>query len=112
MAASWRVLRWLGRVWRNWRQRHRHPISLAMHAVGIPMTLVAIPFLCVGWWWTAAGLFFGGYALQFFGHAIEGNDPGELVLVKRALGLPYRAVAPEPAHANDASHSQQNFSRP
>jgi len=92
-------VRWLVRIWRNWRVRHQRPINLALHAVGIPMTLVVIPFLWMAWWGTAALLFFGGYGLQFLGHALEGNDPGEVVLVKRLLGLPYTAIAPSPAAA-------------
>ena len=78
----------------NWFERHRHPVSLALHLVGIPMTVVAVGFLIARWWSTGAGLFVLGYALQFVGHAIEGNDAGELILVKRLLGLPYVAVAP------------------
>ena len=38
--------------------------------------------------------FVGGYVLQFAGHAIEGNDPGELILIKKALGKPYQEFAP------------------
>jgi hypothetical protein len=32
--------------------------------------------------------------LQFLGHAVEGNDAGEVVALKRWLGLPYVAIAP------------------
>jgi hypothetical protein len=78
----------------NWMERHQHPVSFALHMVGIPMTVVGVGFLVAGWPWTFAGLFIGGYLLQFVGHAIEGNDAGELILVKRALGLPYVAVVP------------------
>ena len=38
--------------------------------------------------------FVGGYGRQFLGHAIEGNDAGEVVLIKRWLGRPYREFAP------------------
>jgi hypothetical protein len=78
----------------NWLERHQHPVSLALHIVGIPMTLVGIGFGCAAWWRTALVLFVGGYVLQFIGHAVEGNDAGELILFKRMLGLPYTAVAP------------------
>ena len=61
---------------------------------GIPMTVVAIVMACLQQWWWALGLFVGGYALQFIGHAIEGNDAGELILVKKMLGKPYVAVVP------------------
>jgi hypothetical protein len=35
--------------------------------------------------------------VQFLGHAIEGTDPGEIILLKRRLGLPYVDIAPAPA---------------
>ena len=78
----------------RWLERHRNPTSLAMHAVGIPMTIVAIVLACLQQWWWAGGLFVGGYALQFIGHGIEGNDAGELILFKKMLGKPYVAVVP------------------
>lgn len=58
------------------------------------MTIAAAPALLLESWWWAAGLLVGGYALQFLGHAVEGNDPGEVIVVKRLLGLPYVAISP------------------
>lgn len=78
----------------NWVERHQHPVSFALHIVGIPMTVVAIGVLCVGWWRSGVGLFLCGYVLQFIGHAIEGNDAGELIVLKKLMGLPYVAVVP------------------
>ena len=49
----------------------------------------------------ALALFLGGYMVQFLGHAIEGTDPGEIILLKRRLGLPYVDIAP--AHASRRS---------
>jgi hypothetical protein len=84
---------------REWLKRHQHPISFILHLVGIPMTIAAlIPLLfdisSFSMWVWAALLFLGGYALQFLGHAIEGNDAGETILIKKWLGVPYVAVAP------------------
>src|SRR5512144_3093561 len=85
----------------NWRARHRSRLSLALHWVGIPMTIAAVGLaayqLCLWrWdlWWRPAGLLVLGYALQFIGHWHEGNDVGEVILVKRLLGRPYIAIAP------------------
>jgi len=68
--------------------------------VGIAQTIVAVPVAVWAglygptWLWIiAAALFIDGYVLQFIGHRIEGNDAGELVLIKKLLGLPYKAVA-------------------
>ena len=84
----------MSRILANWMERHQHPVSFALHIVGIPMTVIAVGFLLFQWWWTAATLFVIGYLIQFIGHAIEGNDAGELILVKKLLGKPYVAVVP------------------
>jgi len=88
----------------NWLSRHRNRTSLLLHIVGIPATIAAVVLAAVQllngqWhlWWRPTALLLGGYALQFLGHAIEGNDPGELCLLKRLLGKPYRPFADRPA---------------
>lgn len=45
-------------------------------------------------WWRPVGLIVISYVLQGIGHAVEGNDMGEVVLIKKLLGRPYVAVAP------------------
>jgi len=67
--------------------------------IGIPLTMLALVpliwdvFSFEMWAW-AALLFLSGYALQFLGHALEGNDAGELIVFKKWLGLPYVAISP------------------
>jgi hypothetical protein len=85
----------------NWLPRHQCRLSRWLHYAGIPLTLaavvVAIGQLCLWrWdlWWRPAVLLAVGYLLQFIGHRVEGNDMGEVILVKRLLGKPYRAVSP------------------
>lgn len=94
--------RWL----QNWLQRHQNPLSRGLHAVGVPLTVAAV--LLAGhqlyqwrWdlWWRPVVLLSAGYLLQGVGHAIEGNDMGEVILVKKLLGRPYRAVSPRYANA-------------
>lgn len=79
----------------NYAERHCHPVNRLLHVIGVPLTFVVSIVLLVQqqWWWGAAA-FVGGYLLQFAGHAVEGNDAGEVVLVKRALGKPYREFGP------------------
>ncbi|NNJ28035.1 DUF962 domain-containing protein [Alienimonas chondri] len=87
----------LKRFLTNYAARHRHPVNIALHAIGLPVTFALPVWLLIEqrpWWALAA--FVGGYAMQFLGHAIEGNDAGETVLVKRWLGLPYREFADSP----------------
>lgn len=89
-----RVLRFAGRARANWLERHRHPVSFGLHLVGIPLTLVGLVLLTVLPWYWGAGAFVVGYLLQFAGHRVEGNDVGELIPLKKALGLPVVPVAP------------------
>ena len=72
-----------------------------MHALAVPM----IPFAVVlalwqllegawGLWWRPVGALTVSYALQWVGHLVEGNDMGELILVKKLLRRPYVSIAP------------------
>lgn len=79
----------------NYIARHQNRANQLLHLVGVPLTfVVSVVFLVRHDWWWALGCFIGGYALQFVGHAIEGNDAGEVVLIKKILGKPYREFAP------------------
>ena len=64
---------------------------MVLHLIGVPLTFIGSVILLV---WQrpnlAAVAFVGGYIMQFIGHAIEGNDAGELILIKKALGKPYQ----------------------
>jgi hypothetical protein len=85
----------LHRFLTNYLERHRHPVNQLLHVVGVPLTFV-VPIVCLleqRWGWALAA-FVGGYALQFAGHAFEGNDAGELILVKRLLNKPYVEFGP------------------
>lgn len=83
------------RRWRdNWLERHQVPFNRRIHYLGIPLTLVGIVLLFVLPWYWGVLCFVAGYALQWLGHRVEGNDMGEWAGVKRMLGLPYVAVAP------------------
>lgn len=44
-------------------------------------------------WWRPVGLLVLSYVLQWVGHRVEGNDLGEVILVKRFLGRPHIAVS-------------------
>ena len=87
---------------RDWLVRHQHPSSRVLHAVALPMlalasVLGAVQLANGAWslWWRPVGLMVISYALQWVGHRIEGNDMGELILVKKMLRRPYVAVAPK-----------------
>lgn len=90
-----------GPAWlRNWLERHQHPVSRWLHYVGIPLTICALILALAQlahwrWdlWWRPVVLLGAGYLLQYVGHIVEGNDMGEVILVKKALGRPYQAVS-------------------
>jgi uncharacterized membrane protein YGL010W len=79
----------LRRICVNYLARHKNVWNRALHGVGVPGCFFAAPaaFACGSLRWALA-CFIGGYVLQFVGHAIEGNDAGEVIVVKRWLGLP------------------------
>lgn len=86
----------LARFASNYIQRHQNRANQALHLIGVPLTfVVSIVFLAREAYPAAAACFVGGYVLQFIGHAIEGNDAGELIVVKKLLGKPYREFGPE-----------------
>ncbi len=87
----------LRRFLQNYAERHRNRANQFLHVIGVPLTfVVSTVFLTREQWWPAVGCFLGGYALQFLGHAIEGNDAGEVVLIKRWLGREYVEFGPQP----------------
>jgi len=73
------------------------------------LTFVATPWTLIAgatWYYYPLACFFGGYFLQFAGHAIEGNDAGEVVFVKKKLGMPYTEYAlggPSSSHSENAA---------
>lgn len=87
---------------RAWMVRHQHPFNFWIHMVGIPLTILPLPLplldlFDLSLWLTAYGLIFFGFFLQFVGHLVEGNDMGELILLKKCLGWEYVGVAPRRA---------------
>lgn len=87
---------------KGWLSRHRCRKNLFLHIIGIPLTIVAAGLIL--FWLVeddtrylglAFFLLFVGYGFQFIGHHIEGNDPGEVILVKKLLGVDYIDIAPQ-----------------
>jgi hypothetical protein len=85
----------------HWLQRHRTWTSFILHMIGIPPTILGVLFVAIyvtllslPIFYVALALFVGGYLLQFAGHVLEGTDPGEIIYIKRILGLPYVEFPP------------------
>jgi uncharacterized membrane protein YGL010W len=88
----------------SYRAKHRHPLNRLTHSIGIPMIVLSLPLIFFNWRW-ALLLSVAGWALQFLGHFIEGNQPaffrnpiylivGPLWLLRRALGAVLGIVKP------------------
>ena|SRR5215471_21322499 len=88
------VLRFLRKRLGGWLVRHQHPFNFAIHLIGIPVAVAGIPLLFLAPWYWGVGAIVVGYALQWLGHRVEGNDVGEWAGLKRLLGLPYVAISP------------------
>jgi len=92
----------LRRFLTNYAARHQHPANRLLHAIGLPVTFVLPVILLIEGLEVWAGVsFVAGYLLQFAGHAIEGNDAGEVILVKKLAGRPYIDVVDR---TNRSSH--------
>ena len=70
---------------KNWLSRHRSPVNFWLHMLGIPATVAGVGLAVAGYRVLGAGVFVAGYALQFIGHAGDGNSSGEELLLRRLL---------------------------
>ncbi len=98
------------RFLRNYLPRHRNRVNQLLHLVGVPLTFVGTPWTAAAgaaWYWPL-GCFVIGYVMQFIGHAVEGNDAGEVVFLKKRLGLGYTEYGPRP---NSLSASDERVDR-
>ena len=91
---------------KNYLPRHRHRVNQALHLIGVPLAFIGTPWTILadaGPWWPWI-CFVGGYLLQFAGHAVEGNDAGEVVFLKKQLGMRYTEYGPDVPRLSDAEH--------
>ena len=63
--------------------RHKHPVNAALHVVGVPAAFAGFYYLFTGKSKSKGGLLiFLGYLLQYLGHKAQGNEVGEVTLIK------------------------------
>jgi len=97
---------------KNYLPRHRNRVNQGLHLIGIPLTFIGTPWTILAGataWWPCV-CFFGGYLLQFAGHAVEGNDAGEVVFLKKKLGMTYTEYGPDAAHSCPAERCDDSSS--
>ena len=85
------------RFLKNYLPRHRNRWNQRLHSLGVPVTFVVPVVLAVRGveGYGQVGCFFFGYLLQFAGHVFERNDAGEVIFLKKLLGMPYTEYGPE-----------------
>jgi hypothetical protein len=90
-----RLARSAGSFTADYCKRHRHPVNAALHIVGVPAVVIGL-FQLFGGRGPRAKFFgtfliFFGYVLQFIGHKQQGNEVGEVTLIKGLVAKVRRA---------------------
>lgn len=67
-------------------ERHKHPANAILHIFGVPMAFYGLFKLITGHIALGIGLLIGGYLLQWLGHSAQGNEVGEITLIKNIAG--------------------------
>ena len=92
---------------KNYLPRHRNRINQGLHFIGVPLTFGGTAWTILAGaapWWPCV-CFFGGYFLQFAGHAVEGNDAGEVVFFKKKPGMVYTEYGPRVGRSSNAEEN-------
>ncbi len=63
-------------------QRHAHPVNAVLHILGVPAAFYGFYVLFRGQLLLAFFLIVVGYLLQYLGHQAQGNEVGEVTLLK------------------------------
>lgn len=62
--------------------RHKHPVNAGLHIIGVPMVFYGVFKMFEGRAAAGTGLFVLGYLCQYLGHKAQGNEVGEVTLIK------------------------------
>jgi len=63
-------------------QRHANPRNACLHIFGVPMAFYGFYKFFCGRFSEALLLIVAGYLLQYLGHRAQGNEVGEVTLIK------------------------------
>src|ERR1700678_1373752 len=81
-----RLAKSVGPFAKDYFERHRHPVNAALHIVGVPAAVYGIFQVAAGRNGRDRGvgltLVVFGYFLQYLGHKRQGNEVGEISLIK------------------------------
>lgn len=68
-------------------QRHVHPVNAILHLIGVPVVLYGAYSLFQGKLVAAIAFIALGYYFQYIGHRSQGNEVGEVTLIKKCIRL-------------------------
>jgi hypothetical protein len=63
--------------------RHKHPVNAILHLFGVPLAFYGFAQIFFGKFVNALICIFVGYFLQWLGHRAQGNEVGEVILIKK-----------------------------
>jgi Protein of unknown function (DUF962) len=66
-------------------KRHAHPVNAILHLIGVPAAFYGVYELFCGAYFFGFELIVIGYILQYFGHKAQGNEVGEVTLIKSII---------------------------
>jgi hypothetical protein len=66
-------------------KRHAHPLNAVLHIFGVPAVVLGIYFLITKQFAFGIVLIVVGYFLQYLGHRAQGNEVGEVTLIKNIV---------------------------
>jgi hypothetical protein len=63
-------------------QRHAHPLNAILHFIGVPAAFFGFYLVATGKFYSGIVAIVIGYFLQYLGHKAQGNEVGEVTLIK------------------------------
>lgn len=69
----------------DYLQRHAHPVNAILHIIGVPAVIWGVFSLIQGSFSQGIFLIVIGYFFQYLGHKAQGNEVGEVTLIKKCL---------------------------
>jgi hypothetical protein len=71
----------------DYGQRHSHPINAFWHILGVPIAFIGLYKFLTGSFAIGFTLLLLGYLFQYLGHKAQGNEVGEVTLIKKCYTL-------------------------
>lgn len=68
-------------------ERHAHPVNALLHLIGVPLAIYGLYCLVARTPMVGFISIILGYFLQYIGHKAQGNEVGEVILIKKCFRL-------------------------